>query len=153
MKTKALSTIAAALALSITGAQAETPNLKILNEFTTGWVQNFNPWVGGRQSIDMAYEPLVIFNQIDNLKPHYWLAESYKMSEDLQVLTINLRKGVKWSDGEAFNADDVVFTYTYPKDHPEIDTSGITGKVERAEKVDDYTVKLHLKKANAFCGI
>lgn len=146
-----LAILAASISLGASaGSTDDIPNLRLLNEFTTGWVQNFNPWMGGRQSIDMIYEPLVIFNQIDSLKPHYWLAEGYSMSEDLKVLTINLRKGVKWSDGEDFNADDVIFTYNYPKSHPEIDTAGVTGKLEKIEKVDDHTVKLHLKTPNAF---
>ncbi|WP_095210405.1 ABC transporter substrate-binding protein [Endozoicomonas ascidiicola] len=152
MKIRKLATFAAAMAISITAAEAKTPNLKILSESTTGWVQNFNPWVGGRQSKDMVYEPLVVFNQIDSLKPHYFLATSYALSDDLKALTVNLRKGVKWSDGEDFNADDVVFTFTYPKSHPEIDGAGITSKVSKAEKVDDHTVKLHLKTANAFAA-
>ncbi|WP_095211175.1 ABC transporter substrate-binding protein [Endozoicomonas ascidiicola] len=152
MKIRKLATFAAAMAISISAAEAKTPNLKILSESTTGWVQNFNPWVGGRQSKDMVYEPLVVFNQIDSLKPHYFLATSYSLSNDLKALTVNLRKGVKWSDGEDFNADDVVFTFTYPKSHPEIDGAGITSKVSKAEKVDDHTVKLHLKTANAFAA-
>ena len=151
MKSLKFAIIAVSVAMAATTVSAEeTPNLKILSEFSTGWVHNFNPWMGGRQSIDMIYEPLVIFNQIDSLKPHYWLADSYTMSEDLKVLTVNLRQGVKWSDGEAFNADDVVFSFTYPRQHPEIDTAGVSGKLERVEKVDDYTVKLHLKTPNAF---
>ncbi len=145
--------LATSFAFAMGGVQAaETPNLKILNEFSTGWVKNFNPFVGGRQSVDMVLEPLVIFNMLDNMKPHYWLATGYSVSDDLKVLTINLREGVKWSDGEDFNADDVVFTYTYPKDHPEIDTTGIASKVEKAVKIDDYTVELHLIGENAFAA-
>ncbi|RKF18545.1 ABC transporter substrate-binding protein [Alginatibacterium sediminis] len=145
--------VATSMAFAIGSVQAaETPNLRILNEFSTGWVQNFNPFIGGRQSVDMVLEPLVIFNMIDNMKPHFWLATGYSMSEDLKVLTLNLREGVKWSDGEDFTADDVVFTYTYPKDHPEIDTQGIASKVEKAVKVDDYTVELHLVGENAFAA-
>ncbi len=40
-----------------------------------------------------------------------WLAESYKYNADYTNLTVKLRKGVQWSDGQPFTADDVTFTY------------------------------------------
>lgn len=38
------------------------------------------------------------------------------VSADLTTVTWKLRQGVKWSDGSAFTADDVVFTFTYIQD-------------------------------------
>jgi peptide/nickel transport system substrate-binding protein len=39
------------------------------------------------------------------------LAKSWTISEDGLTVTLRLREGIRWSDGEPFTADDVVFTY------------------------------------------
>lgn len=41
------------------------------------------------------------------------LAESFTVSDDGTVFTFTLRQDVTWHDGEAFNAEDVVFTFNY----------------------------------------
>lgn len=128
----------------------EQPNLRVLMESSTGWVRNFNPWIGGRS--DWAYESLVVFDILSNSKVHYWLATDFELSDDLKQLTVKLREGVKWSDGENFSADDVVFTFEYAKAHPEIDKAGLSSSVSSVKKIDDYTVKINLKKPNAFAA-
>ena len=55
-------------------------------------------------------EPLVRINK-DNIAEPY-LAEKWEASEDLKTWTFHLRKGVKWSNGDDFGADDVVFNFT-----------------------------------------
>jgi peptide/nickel transport system substrate-binding protein len=39
------------------------------------------------------------------------LARSWTVSEDGLAITFHLRRGIRWSDGEPFTADDIVFTY------------------------------------------
>ena len=46
----------------------------------------------------------------DNITRPY-LAEKWEASDDLKTWTFNLRKGVKWNNGDEFNADDVVFNF------------------------------------------
>lgn len=78
------------------------------------------------------------------------LAESITVSEDGLTVTAKLRKDVKWSDGEAFNADDVVFTYKTKADKKNGNFSKLWVNDQPIEfvKVDDYTVAFKLPSAS-----
>ncbi len=58
---------------------------------------------------NMIYSPLVTV-EADGTTQNA-LAESVEPAEDGLSLTVHLKQDVKWSDGEDFTADDVVFTY------------------------------------------
>ena len=79
------------------------------------------------------------------------LAESYVIAEDGLSITVKLRQDVKWSDGEAFNADDVIFTYQQKvkEENGNADGLYINGQPVTFEKVDDYTVKFVLPAVSA----
>lgn len=129
--------------------------LTCLMDSNDGWVKNFSPLVNGcyQFTTGFMFEPLVIFDSYNNNKETMWLAEDIISEPDNKTLTVKVRHGVKWSDGEEFNADDVVFTYVYPKEHPAIDRSGDwgeNGRIESVEKIDDYTVQIVMKEANRF---
>ena len=97
----------------------------------------------------------------DNVTRPY-LAESWEASDDLKTWTFKLRQGIQWSNGDAFNADDVIHNFTRWLD-PEVGSSNISlfgGMVEQTadggsrmrdgaiERVDDHTVRLHLSEAD-----
>lgn len=73
-----------------------------------------------------------------------------KLAKDFSVngkeYTVNLRKGIRWSDGKPITADDVVFTWNdiilagYGNTSTR-DSIIIDGKLPTVEKLDDYTVK------------
>jgi len=75
------------------------------------------------------------------------LAEDWEFVEDENAYLFDLRDDVTWHDGEAFTADDVVFTVDYIQDHPyQWVDSGI---IDRAEAVGDRSVKLYLSEPYA----
>ena len=97
-------------------------SLTIVNETGALWQCDFNPFNGSvnGQSFGILYEPLFYDNLLnDTRKP--WLASGYSWSTDRKTLTFTIRPGVKWSDGQAFSAADVVFTFNLLKQHPELD--------------------------------
>lgn len=74
------------------------------------------------------------------------LATSWKWEDDTHLLLM-LRKGVKFQNGDAFSADDVVFTFNYmTSPESKVVTRQNIDWVDHAEKVDDDTVRLVLAK-------
>jgi peptide/nickel transport system substrate-binding protein len=71
----------------------------------------------------------------------------WESSEDFSTWTLKLRKGAKWSDGEPFTADDIIFWYEDVFLNDELTPSkhawmlNDDGSIATIEKVDDYTVR------------
>lgn len=89
----------------------------------------------------LVFNGLVKYDQ--NIRLVGDLAESFEMTPDCRRATFHLRKGVKWHDGRAFTADDVLFTYQQIID-PNVPTpySSNFETVERVEKIDPHTVRV-----------
>jgi peptide/nickel transport system substrate-binding protein len=81
------------------------------------------------------------------------LAKSWKISSGGRTFTLQLRKGIRFSDGFAFDADDVVFSFGVYMDEavdsPQRDLLIIDGKPITVTKVDQYTVRFVLPRPYA----
>lgn len=81
------------------------------------------------------------------------LAKSWTTSRDGLTYTLQLRRGVRFSDGQPFNADDVIFSFQAYLDEnthsPQRDLLVVGGKPIGIEKVDDYAVRFHLAQPYA----
>lgn len=81
------------------------------------------------------------------------VAKEWKQSDDGKSVTISLRKGMKWSDGAPFTANDFVFWYEevylnknlVPTPHPDFMANGKSGTIR---KVDDATVVFEFQDPN-----
>jgi len=80
---------------------------------------------------------------------HPYLLKNWQVSKDLKTWILNLRQGITFNNGDAFTADDVVFTLNQWL-NKDVGSSmlGLVGKYLDAsgiEKNDKYQVTLHLK--------
>jgi peptide/nickel transport system substrate-binding protein len=105
------------------------------------WQENFNPFsttaMGGTNGL--IFQPLYYLDPVSG-KDNPMLATKYEWTNGNKTLVATLRDNVKWSDGKAFTADDVVFTFDLLKKDPAADTSGIWKEVKSVEKQGDNQV-------------
>ena len=80
------------------------------------------------------------------LEPQPVLAKSWTVSPDGKEYIFRLQENVKWHDGRAFSADDVVFSIT--KFHMELAprARAIFSLIETCEATDPNTVRIVLKQ-------
>ncbi|MFZ1381561.1 MAG: ABC transporter substrate-binding protein [Scrofimicrobium sp.] len=101
---------------------------------------NFNPYSPGLLHATQGpiYESLMLFNRASVDPPTPILATEYEWNEDGTQMTVKLREGVKWSDGEDFTPDDVVYSF--------MNELIKASYLESAEATDDQTVVFHFNE-------
>lgn len=105
-------------------------------------------WRGQGNLVRQISETLVEIGP-DNITRPY-LLERWEVSDDLKTWTLYIRKDVTFNNGAPLDADDVMFTFGQWLDP---NTGSIMlgilaylGGINHVEKVDNFTIKLHLKE-------
>lgn len=119
---------------------------------------DFNRWRPGMQAASTGLQQLgldalwyidpdagidgVWDNALEEEKPIY--------NKDFTQMTVKLRKGIYWSDGVEFTADDLIYTVEAQKNTPGLAYTGQFAKyVDHIDKPDNYTVVFHLTTPNS----
>jgi peptide/nickel transport system substrate-binding protein len=106
------------------------PCLVMAGAGDASFTRNFNPFTGnglptGQFVRGSVYEGLTV--SPEGGKPTLpWLARSWKWSNGNKTLTMQIAKGVKWSDGQPLTVKDVVYSLTAGKQNKVMDILGVT---------------------------
>ncbi|MFI7465842.1 ABC transporter substrate-binding protein [Nonomuraea sp. NPDC049646] len=96
-----------------------------------------------------VYEGLVKLDQDGAIKP--LLAEKWSVSDDRKTYTFTLRKGVTFSSGAPFTADDVVFSLDRVRSDWKLKIKAQLDVIDKVAKTDDATAVVTLKRpSNGF---
>lgn len=105
-----------------------------------------------RDVIGRMMADLIHINRVSE-KTEPALATAWKISPDGRHFILKLRRGVRFSDGQLFDADDVIFTFKVYLDEkvhsPQRDLLVINGKPLSVTKIDSYTVRFDLDQPYA----
>jgi len=87
----------------------------------------------------------------DRLLPN--IVSRWQVTDEARTFTFWLRRGVRWSDGAPFTADDILFWYDHVLKNKDLTPSipreyKRAGKLMTVRKVDDYTVSFHFLAPN-----
>ncbi len=112
---------------SSSGGGSSNASLTIANTSGAQWTCGFNPFNPSVQGVTVGfvYEPLIYINTLKDAAETPMLATGYKWSSDKKSVVFTIRDGVKWSDGEAFSAKDVAFTFNLLKKYPGLDLNAL----------------------------
>lgn len=94
--------------------------------------------------MEQIMEPLFLVSA-DGTKLQPWLATGYKISADQLTYTINLRQGVKFSNGAPMTAADVKFSIDQDTASGDAGWGFINAAIESVSVVNDSTVSIKLK--------
>lgn len=137
------------LGVGMASASSAKPSI-LTEEGNVGvtFTKNFNPFNANSFAAQLnvkslQYEPLIEFDALKANTQYPWLATKYTWSNGGKTLTFDLRHGVKWSDGKAFTAADVAYTFNLITKNPAADYSGVPAMSNAASTKGTYTAVLN----------
>ena len=117
-------------------------------EGLAGFPQSINPVLASDDAsntlVSLLFDGLTRTDPQGQVIPN--LAETWDIAPDAREYTFHLRDGVRWHDGTAFSADDVIFTYGVLRDPSYSGPYGVQWRDVNVEKLDRLTVRLSLPK-------
>ncbi len=125
-------------------ANAAAQKFSVIKVVMGAGINNWDPAIAysnESQLLDNIYERLLFLDLSDGQKLIPQLATSYKSSEDGKIWTFKLRKGVKFHNGEPFNAEAAKFSIDRIKKIGK-GPAWIWGAVKEVKIIDEYTVQL-----------
>ena len=138
-------TLALALAFGATAAQAQARKDSVVLGMILEPAPGLDPTTAAASAIGEVVhynilEGLTKINMDGSVTP--LLAESWTVDPDGKVYTFKLRKGVKFSDGEAFDASDVKFSFERAKapGSTNKDKKAVFDNISRIDTPDPATV-------------
>ncbi|MET9312412.1 ABC transporter substrate-binding protein [Kribbella sp. NPDC003505] len=126
-----------------TGEHKKGGTVTIANVGGQTWPCQFNPFnpAVNQQALGFVYEPLTFVNVLKAGATTPMLATAFTWSPKKDSIDFTIRDGVKWSDGQPFSADDVVYTFNRMKEQPALDLyslwtgAGLTSVTAAGNKV------------------
>lgn len=112
----------------------------------------------GQLIANLVFDPLVGLD--DQMNPYPALAATIPSADNglvrlsgdgadrRLIVTMPLRQGVSWNDGEPFTADDVVYTWQLMMNPLSGFDTTVEDKLKSVDKIDDYTVQFTYLSAN-----
>ncbi len=119
------------------------------SEALIGEPKFINPLFSSSNDVDadlvsLIYSGLFKYDNTQKLIPD--LASDYTVTGDGRIYNINLRQDIKWSDGEPFTVDDVIYTFESIQ-NPEVGSPLLAAFQDIAvERTGDYSVSFTLKE-------
>jgi peptide/nickel transport system substrate-binding protein len=118
-------------------------------------VNNFNLWrIGGNTAFHHALMHETFWNRDQETGEfiHALAIADPVYNDDFTEMSVELRPGVMWTDGEEFDADNVVYTIETIKANPELGQGGwhpqLVDYDVQIEKTGDYSVHFTLNRSN-----
>jgi peptide/nickel transport system substrate-binding protein len=159
MKRRLAALLALLLAVALAPSQpASAYEPHVLHYADTLDINTLNAWIGTSGNIATLSElTAAYFTRIDpkgNPVPELiTVVPSQKnggISRDGKTITWHLRRGVKWSDGRPFDADDVIYSWQVAQDKTnDIAVRDVWERLSSVSEPDKFTVVLRLKEPYA----
>lgn len=152
VKAVALTAAVAVTAMQFVVSAAENDEKTIVRINMESEPDNLNPWLSAASDTEAVFhnvfEGLVLFDETGELISG--LAKEWEIADDGRTYTFYLRDDVSFHNGKKFLAEDVVYTYESLAGLGDEDAlSSKFLNLESVEAVDEYTVKMTLKEADA----